>query len=169
MNFLFFLREYLFPYGCGACGKALLNSLDAYYGLCGGCRNFLAGFFEGDRTCKICGKPLITEKETCLGCRKKDGNGTYNEYIERMRTFFPYTGNFRDLLGTYKFHKSLGVGNYLKSCLTGTLAEIKPESDTAWVPVPPRPGKIRKQGWDQIEYLAKLLQKDYRHTFPNES
>jgi len=29
------------------------------------------------------------------------------------------------------------------------------------VPVPPRPGKIRKQGWDQIEYLAGLLEKEH--------
>ncbi|MDR2259165.1 MAG: hypothetical protein LBE14_08480 [Treponema sp.] len=29
----------------------------------------------------------------------------------------------------------------------------------AVVPVPPRPGKIRRTGWDQIEYLAKLLEK----------
>ncbi|MDR2134220.1 MAG: hypothetical protein LBP27_03865, partial [Treponema sp.] len=29
----------------------------------------------------------------------------------------------------------------------------------AIVPVPPRPGKIKKTGWDQIEYLAALLEK----------
>jgi predicted amidophosphoribosyltransferase len=36
--------------------------------------------------------------------------------------------------------------------------------DAAWVPVPPRPGKIKKNGWDQIEYLARLLEKGIRRT-----
>ena len=168
MNFLFYLREYLFPSGCGICGRALFNSMDAYYGLCGECRKFLSGIFEGDKTCKTCGKPLITEKGSCLECRKKDGNGAYNEYIERMRTFFPYSGKFQNLLGAYKFHKSKGVGNYLASCLTGVLPEINLEGDAAWVPVPPRPGKIRKQGWDQIEYLSGLLEKEHRRSFRGE-
>jgi predicted amidophosphoribosyltransferase len=30
------------------------------------------------------------------------------------------------------------------------------------VPVPPRPGKIRKTGWDQIDSLGKGLAKAYR-------
>ena len=30
-----------------------------------------------------------------------------------------------------------------------------------WVPVPPRAGKIKKTGWDQIIYLAKLMEKTY--------
>ena len=29
------------------------------------------------------------------------------------------------------------------------------------VPVPSRPGKIRKNGWDQVEYLAKLIEKKH--------
>jgi predicted amidophosphoribosyltransferase len=29
----------------------------------------------------------------------------------------------------------------------------------ALIPVPPRPGKLKKTGWDQIEYLAKKLEK----------
>jgi predicted amidophosphoribosyltransferase len=31
------------------------------------------------------------------------------------------------------------------------------------VPVPPRPGKLRKTGWDQVEYLARLLERNYRN------
>jgi predicted amidophosphoribosyltransferase len=32
--------------------------------------------------------------------------------------------------------------------------------DAAWTPVPPRPGKIKHNGWDQVEYLAGLLEKE---------
>jgi len=34
--------------------------------------------------------------------------------------------------------------------------------NAAWVPVPPRYGKIKNLGWDQIEFLARLLKKEYR-------
>jgi predicted amidophosphoribosyltransferase len=30
------------------------------------------------------------------------------------------------------------------------------------VPVPPRPGKIRKTGWDQVAYLASRVSRIYR-------
>jgi predicted amidophosphoribosyltransferase len=33
--------------------------------------------------------------------------------------------------------------------------------DFFWVPVPPRPGKIKNSGWDQIDYLAKKLKKNH--------
>jgi predicted amidophosphoribosyltransferase len=32
----------------------------------------------------------------------------------------------------------------------------------SWVPVPPRPGKIWKTGWDQADYLAGRLDRLYR-------
>ena len=166
---LFFIREYLFPFGCGGCGRALLSPHDTLYGLCGDCRKLFLSM-EMSR-CEICGKPLISERDTCLSCREKGsaGNGAYSETLVKLRTLFPYTGKFRSILGAYKFSKSLGIGNFLCTCLGAVLAGFELElsvpginGDAAWVPVPPRPGKIRKQGWDQIDYLAKLLENEYK-------
>jgi ComF family protein len=80
--------------------------------------------------------------------------------------FFPYTGTFRKLLGAYKFRKNQALGHFFAE-KTAEAAElllkryISPEERprAVMVPVPPRPGKIRKTGWDQIEYLARLLEK----------
>ena len=172
MNYLYYLREFFFPNGCGGCGTALLNPDDTYYGLCGKCRNFLKSALNEDRNCKICGKPLITEKDLCLSCRKKtnDANSVYNDWISKIKVFFPYRGKFQKILGAYKFKKSLGVGNFLASCLCTGLKDLCPEllnlytqKTAAWVPVPPKPGKIKKQGWDQIEFLAGLLEKEYKN------
>ena len=155
---LFSLREYFFPTGCGGCGEALVSPPDAYYGLCGDCRAFFTARAAGEKRCGICGKPIISEKDICLSCREKEtsANGAYNEWIVKLRVLFPYTGKFRSVLGAYKFGKSPAVGNFLAGCLTRALEDFGPEvlEEAAWVPVPPRPGKIRKQGWDQVEYLA---------------
>jgi ComF family protein len=165
---LFYLREYFFPSGCGGCGNQLLSAEDAYYGLCAECRGFALDFFKGEKHCGICGEPLITEKDTCLSCRVRTeaGNNRYSESIIKMKAFFPYTGRFKLILGAYKFKKFLGLGNFLSYTLNLSLERFDTEilKDAAWVPVPPRPGKIRTQGWDQIDFLAKLLEKEYRHS-----
>jgi len=167
MKSIFYLREYFFPSGCGGCGEALYAQTDAFYGICLNCRQLLESCFSPDQRCKICGKPLISEKETCLFCRAGGAadSGTYNENIIRMKTFFPYAGKFKAILGAYKFGKSLGVANFLAGCLSRVPDDFGAEAkDSAWVPVPPRPGKIRKQGWDQMEHLAGLLDKDHKRS-----
>jgi ComF family protein len=39
------------------------------------------------------------------------------------------------------------------------LCELERGTSPALIPVPPRPGKIKEQGWDQVEYLAQALEK----------
>jgi predicted amidophosphoribosyltransferase len=38
--------------------------------------------------------------------------------------------------------------------------------DPLLVPVPPRPGKLRKTGWDQVEYLARLRKREGLPVYP---
>jgi ComF family protein len=158
---VFFLREYFFPSGCGGCGKALLSCGEAYLGLCSSCRAIFESLYKNEKHCAYCGKVLISERDVCLSCRKNGAieNGRYSERLVRLRSLFPYSGKYRSVLGSYKFGKSLGAGNYLSRFLVGALEDLELTPDTAWVPVPPRPGKIKSQGWDQIEYFAKLLEK----------
>jgi len=172
MSYLSYLREYLFPFGCGGCGEALLKPKDAWFGLCGNCRTYFSAFLAAEKRCDICGRPLISEKDTCLSCRKSsaDSNDIYNDQFVRLKAIFPYTGKFRAVLGAYKFSKSVAVGNFLADCLNlvinDLIGEIGHETfkEAAWVPVPPRPGKIKSQSWDQIDYLAGLLKRDYKRS-----
>jgi predicted amidophosphoribosyltransferase len=163
MSYLSYLREYIFPNGCGVCGNILTNQNDARFGLCISCREFFSTAMAEERRCEICGRPLITEKETCLSCRESDISGKKhcNDHIIKMRALFPYTGKFKTALGSYKFGKALGPGYFFAQCLNSALADFdfKALDKAAWVPVPPRPGKIKAQGWDQIEYLARLLER----------
>jgi ComF family protein len=157
---LFYLREYFFPAGCGSCGEPLLDE-DALFGLCAPCRAIFESCYGNEKRCEFCGKLLISETGSCLFCRKNGAieNGRYSERLVKLRSLFPYSGKYRSVLGSYKFRESLGVGNYLGRFLVLALENLELASDAAWVPVPPRPGKIKNNGWDQIEYLAKLLDK----------
>jgi ComF family protein len=161
ISFVSYIRELLFPSGCPVCGKLLLDARETRYGLCGECH---AAFSLGDeKRCSRCGRPLISEKDQCLPCREEEGR-----FFDRAFMVFPYTGKYQRLLRAYKFGKSLSLGNFFAGKLTESLARFPREGmgTPCWVPVPPRPGKWRRYGWDQVEYLARLLEKQYRRLKP---
>lgn len=49
-----------------------------------------------------------------------------------------------------------GLSAPFSSCLALALKAVAHE-DFMIVPVPPRPGKVREKGWDQMEEIANLL------------
>jgi len=107
--------------------------------------------------CDLCGRPLVSEIGRCLPCRANFE--TEPPSYDRLISLFPYTGRYISLLGSFNFKKSQGTGNFLAEQLIRALkllplAEMK---NPVLVPVPPRPGKIKKTGWDQIVCLSKLL------------
>lgn len=155
---LFYLREFFFPFGCSICGKVLLDAKEAWYGLChecyGGIENDLADNNALEK-CNYCGKPLISERERCLSCR----NG--NAYaFDRADVLFPYTGKYQRLLAAYKFKKNIALGNFFADKIIEIVTKNYTQPEAAIVPVPPKPGKIRKNGWDQIDYIAGRLEKN---------
>ena len=155
----FFLREYFFPYGCSLCGTGLVNTEETWYGLCGTCRSGIERDLTESQTgesCDCCGKPLVSERRRCLSCRLGEDRA-----FDRVIVIFPYAGKYRRLLAAYKFGKNLTLGNYLAEKIRCVLDYSGIPPDARIVPVPPRPGKIRKTGWDQVEYLAKLLEQGY--------
>ncbi|MDR1930758.1 MAG: double zinc ribbon domain-containing protein [Treponema sp.] len=160
--FLSLLGEVIFPEGCALCGKALYSAAEARWGLCKACRESLAARLspEGlEKRCSLCGKPLISETGRCLACREGP-----EPSFDRIMPLFPYRGRYEKCLKAYKFGGRLKTGRFFAACLERgleILSETIPDfpAGAAWVPVPPRPGKIKKEGWDQIEYLARLLGK----------
>jgi ComF family protein len=153
----FFLREYFFPCGCAVCGAALGGMEEPWFGICETCRRrIVADCAESgaEKRCDCCGKPLISEQERCLPCR----NGAERAF-DRIIVFFPYTGIYRRLLRAYKFGKSVAVGNFFAEHIRAALDTLAGGGGVSVVPVPPRPGKIKKAGWDQVEYLAGLLER----------
>ena len=153
---VFFLREYFFPFGCSVCGASLAGIDETWNGLCTCCLeeigHILAERREGE-SCGYCGKPLIAEQDRCLSCRNGQGH-----LFDRAAVIFPYAGKYRRLLAAYKFRKNIALGNYFAGIVRDEVERWTIPQGAAIVPVPPRPGKIRKTGWDQVEFLAKLLE-----------
>jgi ComF family protein len=171
MRALFFLREYFFPSDCALCGTALISAEETWYGLCEDCRGSIEAeraldHNEGAERCDRCGRPLVSERGRCLPCRNS-AEGAF----DRIIALFPYAGSYRRLLSAYKFGKNLALGNFLAEQIQAALEEfgkrvflpgnIRQTADVVIVPVPPRPGKIKHAGWDQVEHLAKLLEKGW--------
>jgi ComF family protein len=157
---LYYLREYFFPFGCAVCGAPLFSGREAWYGLCGCCEGEMrAGAVMEDSRCDLCGRPLISEIGRCLPCRQNAE--TEQPACDRIVSIFPYSGLYLNLLSAFKYGRSLGAGHFLAEVVTralGFLPEINGENCTL-VPVPPRPGKIRKTGWDQIAALSGLIKR----------
>jgi ComF family protein len=148
-------RELLFQRNCAVCGKTLFSGREAWYGLCAGCMEALE--LSGEERCLSCGKPLISEQGQCLPCREAEEHG-----LNLAFSIYPYSGPGRKLLTSYKFEKNRALGNFLAEKMTEAAALAgfyEGEGGPLWVPVPPRPHKIRRTGWDQVSYLGQLLKK----------
>jgi len=155
---VFFLREFFFQHGCAVCGRPCASLDEAWYGLCNDCRAGIELDLAETRaleSCEYCGKPLISERGRCLCCRRTEALA-----FDRAIVLFPYAGKYRKLLRGYKFDGHIALGNFFAEIIRKTLEEKGIPAETGIVPVPPRPGKIHNIGWDQVEYLARLLEKN---------
>jgi predicted amidophosphoribosyltransferase len=69
---------------------------------------------------------------------------------------FPYEGPMGRVLAEYKARGRRSLAPFLAELCLRALEERWP--GRAVVPVPPRPGKLRAKGWDQVEAVARLLE-----------
>jgi ComF family protein len=146
-------KNLLFPDACALCESALIGSEEIRVGLCQDCISSFNSIQTDNGKCKVCGKPLISEVETCLSCRNAQHS------YDRIWTLFPYTGKYRKLLTAYKFGKKLPLADFFAEKITEIIRNEPLLENAVIIPVPPRPGKIKEAGWDQVDYLVKRLEK----------
>jgi len=106
----------------------------------------------------MCGRPLVSEKDTCLECRR-GFPGRNRHSWDRLWALFPYTGEYRRLLSAYKFAKNVRLAEFFAEKIAEVIAANPVLKEACVVPVPPRPGKIKSTGWDQVEHLVRRLEK----------
>jgi ComF family protein len=109
--------------------------------------------------CSSCGRPLISEQGICLPCREREPFHFDGGFV-----LYPYAGKYRELLKAYKFGKFPSLGNFFALRMLDILSRFPPEgpSSFTWMPVPPRPDKLRKTGWDQTSHIAGRLEMLYK-------
>ena len=135
-------KVFVVPF-CDVCRKSLLNRLKV-----------------NSRRCGICGKPLVSEIEFCSDCKEspvlRSPDGVYPLLAYRMWK--------KTLLFSWKMQEKRSLSSLFAMLIQEKIAELERENGCglAVVPVPPRPGKIREKGWDQIDEICGFLKKGWK-------
>lgn len=141
-------RDLAFPARCALCGSIVSREGERQIPLCQGCEESLEKI-EGER-CAICGRPLLSERGTCYQCRTTD------RAWEELYPIFRYEGNAARLILSYKREKRVSLVPFWAGMIHALLAERWP--GYTLVPVPPRPEKLARREWDQVEGIARRLE-----------
>jgi competence protein ComFC len=135
------------PRYCVLCGDSMLDGAIPWP-LCPDCASHLEPW-PGER-CPVCGILLISEQGPCMRCR-----GVQRAFASAY-PLFSYSGAVRELVSAYKKGRRPSLAPFFASLLGPVIKARWPER--ILVPVPPRPGKLRVQGWDQVEAIAAILE-----------
>lgn len=139
---------------CIVCGKNCIA-----IPICKECGNrFFSVPDINEKFCPVCGKTLISEQNICTDCRSRkiDSN------IDRIFPLFSYRLWNTRLLSAWKFNEERVLSPFFAEKIAERLLNIQAYYGKFYiVPVPPRHGKIRERGWDQIEDLCKILEYSY--------
>ena len=104
--------------------------------------------------CKCCGKELVSEKNTCLRCR----TNPVLKSTDKVIPLFSYRLWNKELMFRWKMQGERTFSAVFARLISEVLIK---NGEKVIVPVPPRKGKIRKNGWDQIDELCTFLEKRY--------
>ncbi|GMO28706.1 MAG: ComF family protein [Termitinemataceae bacterium] len=157
-NIFSLIREFIFPCGCPVCGNNLLTAKEASNGICSDCESLFT--IEDAIRCSVCGKPLISERVTCLNCRNSETDNSRPKSACNSIAVYPYMGDAAHVLQAYKFGRHRNLCRFFAGKLLEASKLLNCGSDAVWVPVPPRNGKIKSSGWDQIEFIASVLERE---------
>ncbi|MBQ5998973.1 MAG: ComF family protein [Treponema sp.] len=140
----------LVDYKCAVCSRPSGNNP-----VCNVCtkRYFSVPVPDGS-ICSCCGKKLISENGICMECR----TSTLLVHTNGVFPLFSYRLWNENLLCRWKLNGDRGITAFFASLAALRLRQLElMYGELKIVPVPPRPGKIRKQGWDQIQELTSVL------------
>ncbi len=143
---------------CLRCGKR-----SGIYVLCGDC---LESFVKYDsfvngvkKRCIYCGRELISEIDVCSICRTEKTVSS----ADGVFSLHSYSLWKKDLLYSWKTAEVRVLSPVFARMVCNGVKEVESVAGCSLtvVPVPPRPGKIRKYGWDQINELCWYMKKLY--------
>ena len=136
---------------CYLCGTPLWGDR----ALCPDCSRSL--FFRPVETdiCPHCSFPYNPDEKECAFCRLLPSGP------DSFHSLFYFRGIYRELLYAYKSGEMKNLRFFYAETLHKLFGQMGFQEPPVIVPVPPRKGKIYRQGWDQIRLLAKTLSSLY--------
>lgn len=136
---------------CAVCGSLVFTKP-----LCRSClkKHFDVSRILEKKRCECCGKELVCMKEKCMKCREEP----VLKSTDSVLPLFSYRLWNRELMFRWKMQEERSFSPLFARLLCEVLRKTE---NKVIVPVPPRKGKIRKKGWDQIEELCLFLEKRY--------
>jgi len=143
----------MLPQSCVLCGAGV--EPDAAWPLCRSCAARLRAERAADANrerCAVCGKPLISRHGRCTRCR------TASYDFDTVYPLFRYADDVRSLVLAYKRGRR-SLSGFFAEELASVLAVRF--GGRVMIPVPPRPGKLRRKGWDQVEAIISILERKY--------
>ena len=145
---------FAFLNGGGSC--VVCGNKTGVYMICKKClkEKFSADFILGIRRCRICGKELLTDEDFCSECREKP----VLKHIDKMIPLESYRLWNKELLFLWKINSVRSMSRLFARVLSDCLFKL---GIKVIVPVPPRPNKIKENGWDQIDELCSYLKYKY--------
>lgn len=105
--------------------------------------------------CRVCGKVLVSENGICSSCAGR--RIIYS--ADACFSLISYRLWRKNLLFAWKSEEKRVLSPFFAELVYEKLKKISGGGDFLLpvVPVPPRPGKIKKKGWDQIDELCFYL------------
>ncbi len=146
------------PQNCICCDKMCYS-----VPLCKSCYENQLCKINFNNRCKICGKELISESSVCLECREQP----VLHHTDFMFPVHAYKLWKKDLLFLWKLKNVRYLSEYFAKIYNTVIKNYFPDKNICIVPVPPRPGKIKEKGWDQIQDLCKYLKYIYGYKVLN--
>lgn len=153
---LFGKRQIFLAAVFGSCRCLRCFGVSGLFPLCQKCALELQNFVRLDsgRRCKKCGKLLVSEMEICMECRERDGESS----LDALFPLHSYRQWKKELAFAWKTEEQRRLSPLFARLLFKALREAGWQK-LPLVPVPPRPGKIKEKGWDQVDDLARILRK----------
>ena len=123
-------------------------------GLCPECLSGLkASVLKDGGLCPRCSRPLGGRSTLCPFCSR------IPDELNALVSCGYFHGCLKELVSAFK-KDSPAYAFFFAEILYQRL-RLRGWEGLPIVPVPPRKGKIRRQGWDQVRFLAGILKKNY--------
>lgn len=142
---------------CYFCGRQLQGDR----GICESCAGIICTISESLISCPRCSFPCYPDEGSCAFC------SVLPENLESLLSLSYFKGVSKELLYLYKSGKMKDLRYFYADWLHRRFQESDSYKNALIIPVPPRKGKIRKTGWDQVLLISRTLHRRYGYQVLN--